>query len=246
MLPLDASSSRLAGQLAPAEGVAQNGARGAVLHAAARVEPLGLEPEPTGRRPGRSPAGSSGVFPTACQSAGSRAIARCRTAVIACSPKAKNPTGRVGSITRARPRASSPTRSRPTPGPAVSCFIRSAREMLASSSSTRCWRACQTGRMLQVESGATSLGVHRVGVAVDLEGLMLGRGHDVPHRDGGGLLGQEVAALGAPHALHQAGPPEPQQDLLDVIGRKPLGCRPARGRPPGRCRTGRAWRGGWR
>src|SRR4051812_15991311 len=71
-------------------------------------------------------------------------------------------------------------------------------------------------------AGATSLGVHRVAVAVDLESLTLRRAHDVPHRDGGGVASQEIPALGAPDALHQSGPPEAQQDLLDVIGGKPL------------------------
>src|SRR5829696_3362698 len=72
-------------------------------------------------------------------------------------------------------------------------------------------------------SRITSIGVHRVSGAVDLEGLMLRCGHDISYRDGGGLLGQEVAALGSSHALDQAGPPEPQQDLLDIISRKSLG-----------------------
>ena len=61
-----------------------------------------------------------------------------------------------------------------------------------------------------------------------------------------GLLGQEVAALGAPDALHQPGPPEPKQDLLDVVGGQPLGVgqltRGDRARSP----SGRAGPGGWR
>ena len=69
---------------------------------------------------------------------------------------------------------------------------------------------------------ATSLGVYRVGLAVDFEGLVLGSGHDVPDGDGRRLLGEKVAALGAPYALDQAGPAKPQQDLLDVIGGQPL------------------------
>src|SRR3954468_22938631 len=71
-------------------------------------------------------------------------------------------------------------------------------------------------------AGATSLGIDRVGVAVDLESLTLGGAHDIPHRDGAGVPGQEVPALGAPNALHQSGAPQAQQDLLDVVSREPL------------------------
>ena len=69
---------------------------------------------------------------------------------------------------------------------------------------------------------ATSVGVHRVGLAVDFEGLVLGGGHDVPDRDGRRLLGEEVAALGAAHAFDQSRAAKAQQDLLDVISGQPL------------------------
>src|SRR5262245_47417132 len=69
---------------------------------------------------------------------------------------------------------------------------------------------------------ATSLGIDRVAVAVDLEGLTLGGAHDIPDGDGDGVPGQEVPALCAPDALHQSGPPEAQQDLLHIVGREPL------------------------
>src|SRR6476661_4480640 len=72
-------------------------------------------------------------------------------------------------------------------------------------------------------SRITSIGVHRVSLAVDLESLVLGGSHDIPDRNGGRLLGQVVATLGSPHALDQAGPAEPQQDLLDIVSRKSLG-----------------------
>src|SRR5262249_19875667 len=64
---------------------------------------------------------------------------------------------------------------------------------------------------------ATSLGIDRMRVAVDLEGLVLGRGHDVTDGNGGGFLRKEIPALGAADAFHKAGSTEAEENLFDVI-----------------------------
>jgi hypothetical protein len=69
----------------------------------------------------------------------------------------------------------------------------------------------------------TALRINWVSLAVHLERLMLRRRHDVADRDGGGVAGEIVAALRAANAFDQAGPAEAKQNLLDVIGRQPLG-----------------------
>src|SRR5690606_32669587 len=79
-------------------------------------------------------------------------------------------------------------------------------------------------------AGVASLGVDGTRIAVDLEGLVLRRRHDVPHRYLGRDPRQEVAAVRAPDALDQARAPEPEEDLLYVIARQALGFRQLSGR----------------
>src|SRR5881296_1274729 len=63
----------------------------------------------------------------------------------------------------------------------------------------------------------TSLGIDGMEVAIDFEGDVL-RGFDhVLDGDDVGLTGEMIAALGATDRIHQAGTPQPQEDLLDVI-----------------------------
>src|SRR4029077_15221853 len=63
----------------------------------------------------------------------------------------------------------------------------------------------------------TSLRIDGMEVAVDFEGNVL-RGFDhVFDGDDVGLTGEMVATLGTPHRIHQAGTPQPQENLLDVI-----------------------------
>src|SRR5690606_8097551 len=59
--------------------------------------------------------------------------------------------------------------------------------------------------------------VHRVGGTVHLEGLVLGGGHDVAHRDRARVPGQVTPTLGATHTLHEAGTAQTKQDLFDVV-----------------------------
>src|SRR5690242_16718166 len=69
----------------------------------------------------------------------------------------------------------------------------------------------------------TSVGVYRVGLTVDLERLVLGSGHDITNRNSSRILGQVIAAFGAPDALYQPGATKPEQNLLDIVCRESLG-----------------------
>src|SRR5436190_14273512 len=63
----------------------------------------------------------------------------------------------------------------------------------------------------------TSLGIDGMEVAIDFEGDVL-RGFDhVLDGDDVGLTGEMITALCATDRIHQAGTPQPQEDLLDVI-----------------------------
>src|SRR5687767_2054019 len=66
-------------------------------------------------------------------------------------------------------------------------------------------------------------GVDGMRFAVDLERLVLRRGHHVPHRDVRGIARQEVAPPCTPDALDEPGTAQPQEDLLDVVRRKAFG-----------------------
>ena len=114
--------------------VAEDGPRRAVLHAAARVHPLRLEPESSAAagQLHREQRGLAHRLPQRRL----RLVDRCRTAVIAhLQNKKPDRLGRVPNRERVRQLADEIPTSSWTWG---SCFIRSAREMLASSSSTRC------------------------------------------------------------------------------------------------------------
>src|SRR3989449_10899984 len=68
----------------------------------------------------------------------------------------------------------------------------------------------------------TSLGIDGMEIAVDFEGDVL-RGLDhVLDGDDVGLTGEVVAALGTTNRVHQAGAPQAQENLLDVVVRQPL------------------------
>src|SRR5690606_19653643 len=78
-----------------------------------------------------------------------------------------------------------------------------------------------------------ALGIDAVMVAVDLEGLVLARGHHVVDGHRRSVARQEVATLRAAYRLHDPGATEPEQDLLDVVGRQSLRLRQlARGDRP--------------
>src|SRR5215203_6482068 len=69
----------------------------------------------------------------------------------------------------------------------------------------------------------TSVGVHRMGLTVDLERLVLRRSHDITDRDSFGSPGEVIPSLGPPNALNQAGTAQPQQNLFDIVRRQALG-----------------------
>ena len=69
---------------------------------------------------------------------------------------------------------------------------------------------------------ATSPGVDRMEIAVDFEGDALGGLHHVLHGDGLRLARQEVPAPGSAHGLDQAGAPQAEEDLLNVVVRQPF------------------------
>ena len=87
----------------------------------------------------------------------------------------------------------------------------------------RCCRPNQIGPDAAGRVAPAALRVDRVRVAVDLEGLVLGRRHDVAHRDLGRQAGQHVTSPGSTDTLYQSGTPESEEDLFDVVGRQPLG-----------------------
>src|SRR6185436_17702053 len=64
--------------------------------------------------------------------------------------------------------------------------------------------------------------VHFMKVAVHFEGHVLGGLDDVLHTDVVRLARQQIAAPRAPDRLDQSRAPQAQQDLLDVVVRKPF------------------------
>src|SRR2546422_3332966 len=79
----------------------------------------------------------------------------------------------------------------------------------------------------------TSLGIDGMEIAIDFEGDVLRSFDHVLDGDDVGLTGEMIAALGATDRIHQAGTPQAQEDLLDVIVGPPsrLAGPPRRGRP---------------
>src|SRR2546425_10802533 len=62
--------------------------------------------------------------------------------------------------------------------------------------------------------------VDRVQIAVDLERDVLGGLHHILDGDGLRLTREVIAALGAAYRVHQAGAPQAEEDLLDVVVRE--------------------------
>src|SRR5439155_1308627 len=63
----------------------------------------------------------------------------------------------------------------------------------------------------------TSLRIDGMEVAVDFEGDVLRGFNHIFDGDDVGLTGEMITALGATHRIHQAGTPQAQEDLLDVV-----------------------------
>src|SRR5919107_5265280 len=69
---------------------------------------------------------------------------------------------------------------------------------------------------------SASLLAHRMGDTVKVERAELGRGDDLAYRNLDGRPCEHVTTARAAGAVHQAGAPQSQENLLDVVRRQPL------------------------